>query len=156
MVCFEIINALFSDRFLQNFRLTATKFFSNLHQPRVIKQSLEIFIDFLILVFQLWVYRYLHKRRASVLHCNVKVAFHKSPCLIFLQILSLCIIQRETKSHSKINVFLRAHYTGHRTVNCQFTVSICHFITKIEGYNIVQVGSTTVFFCSTETPSKSS
>lgn len=51
VVCFEIVNALFSDRFLQNFRLTATKFFSNLHQPVVIKQSLEIFIDLLVLLF---------------------------------------------------------------------------------------------------------
>lgn len=52
VVCFEIVNTLFSDRFLQNFRLTATKFFSNLHQPITIKQTLEIFIGLLILLFQ--------------------------------------------------------------------------------------------------------
>lgn len=52
VVCFEIVNTLFSDRFLQNFRLTATKFFSNLHQPIRIKESLEIFIDLLMLLFQ--------------------------------------------------------------------------------------------------------
>lgn len=52
VVCFEIVNTLFSYRFLQNFRLTATKFFSNLHQSVTIKLGLEIFIGLLILLFQ--------------------------------------------------------------------------------------------------------
>ena len=34
MVVLKIIDTLFSNRFLQNFRLATTKFFSNLHQPR--------------------------------------------------------------------------------------------------------------------------
>jgi len=51
VVCFEIVNALFSDRFLQNFRLTATKFFPNLHQPITIQQSFRN-IYLLILPFQ--------------------------------------------------------------------------------------------------------
>ena len=34
MVVLKIIDTLFSNRILQNFRLATTEFFSNLHQPR--------------------------------------------------------------------------------------------------------------------------
>lgn len=42
MVVLKIIDALFSDGLLQNFRFATTKFFSNLHQPSWIKKFILI------------------------------------------------------------------------------------------------------------------
>lgn len=77
---------MFSDRFLQNFRLTATKFFSNLHQPVVIKQSLEIFIDLSLLFLSKFLASLIITRgyivNPSLISQNSVSHFHPNPILI--------------------------------------------------------------------------